>query len=163
MIMKTLVCTLLSMLLTVMVQAQDFATKFLEECDSRTLKCVTVGPKMMEAAVANASHGGENVEEINHIMSQLTSMQVLTAIRNRKVYFTKAQALLKRNDNRFELYRTLTEKNKKSQINIRKQEGKVVELVMLTLTPREFTLINFTGEMDTKSIQSLSRIMTKRS
>lgn len=161
--MKTIVSTLLFLFFAIAIQAQDFATRFREECNSPTLKCVTVGPKMMEAAVANGNHGGGNAEEINHIMSQLTSMQVLTATRNRKVYFAKARALLKRNDKRFELYRVLTEKNKKSQINVRKQDGKIIELVMLTLTSKEFTLINFTGEMDSKSMQSLSRIMTKRS
>lgn len=161
--MKTIACTLLSMLLTIVVQAQDFATRFREECNSKALQCVTVGPKMMEAAVANAGHTGENTEEINHIMSQLTSMQILTAIKDKKTYYTKAQTLLKRNENRFELYRVLTEKNKRSQINIRRQEGKIVELVLLTLTPKEFTLINFTGDMDTHTMQSLSRIMTRHS
>lgn len=161
--MKTIVCTLLSMLLTVVAEAQDFATRFRGECKSTALKCVTVGPKMMEAAVANAGHQGENTEDINHIMSQLTSMQVISATHNKKAYYTKAQALLKRNDNRFELYRVITEKAKKSQINIRRQEGKIVELVLLTLTPKEFTLINFTGDMDTHSMQHLSRLMTKHS
>lgn len=161
--MKTLVCLLLSMTVAIVAKAQDFATRFREECKSTALQCVTVGPKMMEAAVANAGHKGENAEDINHIMSQLTSMQVITATKNRKAFFAKAQTLLKRNDNRFELYRVLTERNKRSQINIRKQEGKVVELVLLTLTSKEFTLINFTGDMDTGSMQSLSRIMTKHS
>lgn len=161
--MKTFVCILLSMFLTIAVQAQDFATRFREECKSTALKCVTIGPKMMEAAVANAGHNGESTEEVNHIMSQLTSMQIISTTHNRKACYTKAQALLKRNENRFELYRTLTEKTKKSQINIRKQEGKIVELVLLTLTAQEFTLINFTGDMDMGAMQSLSRIMTKHS
>lgn len=161
--MKTIACTLLSLLLTIVAQAQDFATRFREEYKSNALQCVTVGPKMMEAAVANAGQKGENTEEIKHIMSQLTSMQILTATQNRKAYYIKAQTLLKRNENRFELYRVLTEKNKRSQINIRRQEGKIVELVLLTLTPKEFTLINFTGDMDTHAMQSLSRIMTRHS
>lgn len=154
---------LLGLLMTLTAWAQDFATRFREECRSTSLKCVTVGPKMMEAAVANAMHHGSNTDNINHIMSQLTSMQVVSATRNSKTWFAKAQALLKRNENRFELYRVLTERNKKSQINIRRQEGRIVELVMLTLTGREFTLINFTGDMDTEAMQSLSRIMTKHS
>lgn len=161
--MKTIVCTLLSLLFTISMNAQDFATRFREECKSNALQCVTIGPKMMEAAVANAGHAGENTEEINHIMSQLTSMQIISASRNGRLYYAKAQALLKRNENRFELYRILSEKSKKSQINIRKQEGKIVELVLLTLTQKEFKLINFTGDMDTSSMQSLSRIMTKHS
>lgn len=161
--MKTSVFTLLLMLLAVTTNAQDFATRFREECKSSALKCVTVGPKMMEAAVANAGHQGENREDINHIMSQLTSMQIISSTRNGRVYYAKAKALLKRNENRFELYRVLTERNKRSQINIRRQEGKIVELVLLTLTQKEFTLINFTGDMDTQSMQSLSRIMTKHS
>lgn len=161
--MKTIVCTLLSLLVALVAQAQDFATRFREVCQSQELRCVTVGPKMMEAAVANGGHEGGNTEEISHIMSQLTSMQVISATQNRKVYYVKARTLLKKNENRFELYRVLAERNKKSQINIRKQDGKIVELVMLTLTPKEFTLINFTGDMDTKSMQSLSRIMTRHS
>lgn len=161
--MKTIVCSLLFMCVALSIAAQDFATKFRTECKSSALKCVTVGPKMMEAAVANGDHDNASTEEINHIMSQLTSMQILSATKNNRVLFTKAQTLLKRNENRFELYRVLTEKNKRSQINIRRQDGKVVELVMLTLTHKEFTLINFTGEMDASSMQNLFRLMTRHS
>ncbi len=158
------VCILWMCLMALGLQAQDFTTKFHEECKQSTaLRYVTVGPKMMEAAVKEAAKKGQSQAEIGHIMTQLTSMQIVTAKTGRTLYYNKAKALLQNNPNRFVPYSSYKGKNVWRTIHIRKQGDKIAELVMLALDKKTFTLINFTGQMDEKAIMSLARMMGKRS
>lgn len=139
------------------VSAQDFASRFLTEhkADSN-LTCVTISPKMMEEIMRSDA---EKNDEMLDIISNLKSMQMLTAKVDGQKYFDEALRVVEKNSGRFEPFLSFKDKAGNCQIMIRKKKDTIIELVMLMHEKNHFAVINFTGNMSTEFISKLAASM----
>ncbi|MEG1838721.1 MAG: DUF4252 domain-containing protein [Bacteroidaceae bacterium] len=148
-------------LLSVAISAQDFASRFLEErTDDTNLKCISISPKMMHEVLKIDVEKGN--EDILDIISNLKSMQMLTANVEGKTYFEQAMDLLDKNNDRFEPFLSFKDKSEDYQIMVRKKKGSIVELVMLMHDKEHFIVINFTGIMSDEFIRKMAKSMNAR-
>ena len=158
--MKRVLCLLMIAIVSVTVVAQrgqDFASRFVQQCnEDTTLKCVTVSPKMMEQLV---NMGGDNRNDtLMTAIAKLKSARIVQAETNGEHYYQKAEALLKKNAGRFSFVKTFrTERSEGVFYNRQKRSGKVVELVMVCKTTDNdmFVLVNLTGDIDEEFIEFL--------
>ncbi len=143
-----------------LVQAQDFVSRFLEmhQPDSN-LTCITISPKMMKKIVS--SDAGKN-EELLDMIAELRSMQLLKAQVGGESYYTAAVELLDKNNKRFETFAVDTHNDSaNSRVAVCKKHEDIIELVMLTNVGEQFTVVNFTGNMDEEFISRLTEIFAK--
>ncbi|MEG2513894.1 MAG: DUF4252 domain-containing protein [Bacteroidaceae bacterium] len=148
-------------LLSTVISAQDFASRFLgERADDTNLKCISISPKMMRE-VLKIDVEKEN-ENVLNIISNLKSMQMLTADVEGKTYFEQAMNLLGKNNNRFEPFLSFKDKSEDYQIMVRKKKGTIVELVMLMHDKEHFVVINFTGIMSDEFIRKMAKSMNAK-
>lgn len=141
---------------------QDFAAKFMEQCaaeQGENLRCQTISPKMMEKLVeVMASENKEKDEEIPaYLLSKLKSARIVTSTGHGKKLFRKAEELMEKNKNRFTPWGE-EDPERTNPVFVRKHGDTICELVMLSLTAdkKNFTIVNFTGEMDEEFMQTLS-------
>lgn len=76
--------------------SQDFASKFMQQCDEDTaVQCITVSPKMMEKLTkqADANHN----ESMAQAIQKLKSARIVTASVHGDEYYRKAEELLEKN------------------------------------------------------------------
>ncbi|MEG1563748.1 MAG: DUF4252 domain-containing protein [Bacteroides sp.] len=153
--MKNVLLLCSMVLFSVSVVAQDFASRFLTEhkVDSN-LTCVTISPKMMEEIMkCNAN------DEVLEIISNLKSMQMLTAKVKGQTYYNEALKIVEKNIGRFEPYLSFSDKSANYQIMVRKRKEAIVEVVMLMQEKNSFVVINFTGNMSPEFIAKLATSM----
>lgn len=155
--MKSVLLTCCMAWLSVLVSAQDFATRFLTEhkADSN-LTCVTISPKMMEEIMRSDA---EKNDEVLDIISNLKSMQMLTAKVDGQKYYDEALQVVEKNSGRFEPFLSFKDKAGNCQIMIRKKKDTIIELVMLMHEKNHFAVINFTGSMSAEFISKLAASM----
>ncbi|MCD8317438.1 MAG: DUF4252 domain-containing protein [Paraprevotella sp.] len=158
--MKRILCLLWILCLLQGVQAQDFAAKFMELCTEKDdVQCQTVSPKMMEKLVTVMTNSNENKDEEvpSYLLSKLKSARIITATRQGKKLYRKAQELMENNKNRFTPWAE-DALGKDDQIFVRKHGDTVRELVMFNLASEQktFTVVNFTGDMDKHFMDLLS-------
>lgn len=140
--------------LSASVMAQDFTSLFLTEHKQDTnLTCVTISPKMMQEIMKSDA---EKDEEVLEIISNLKSMQLLTAKVRGQSYYNRALKIVEKNTNRFEPFLSFSGESENSKIMIRKNKGNIIELVMLIHEKNHFTIINFTGTMSPEFIAKLA-------
>lgn len=140
--------------LSASVMAQDFTSLFLTEHKQDTnLTCVTISPKMMQEIMKSDA---EKDEEVLEIISNLKSMQLLTAKVEGQRYYNRALKIVEKNTNRFEPFLSFSGESENSKIMIRKNKGNIIELVMLIHEKNHFTIINFTGTMSPEFIAKLA-------
>lgn len=139
------------------VTAQDFASRFLTEhkADSN-LTCVTISPKMMEEILRSDA---EKNDEVLDIISNLKSMQMLTAKVDGQKYYDEALRVVEKNSGRFKPFLSFKDKAGNCQIMIRKKKDTIIELVMLMHEKNHFAVINFTGNMSAEFISKLAASM----
>lgn len=155
-----IVCTTVFTAATAM--AQDFVSKYMQECKHDTvLHCISVSPKMMEEVLKTDAENEEQ-EEMRRIMANLRSMQIVSAKTNGEFYFAKAEEMVEKNVNRFEPFLSYNDSIENCRIMVRKKEGIIIELVMLSHIDDYFRVINFTGNMNDEFIDSLAKTMMPR-
>lgn len=152
--MKSVLLTCCMALLSVVVSAQDFASRFLAEhkADSN-LTCVTISPKMMGEIMKSDA---EKEDEILDIISNLKSMQMLTANVKGQQYYDEALQIVEKNSERFETFLSFKDKAGGCLIMVRKKRNTIIELVMLMHEKNHFAVINFTGNMSPEFISKLA-------
>lgn len=160
--MKSVLLMCWMALLPLVVSAQDFASRFLNEHTADTnLTCVTISPKMMEEIMNSES---EKEDEILDIISNLMSMQILTAEVEGQKYYDEALKIVEKNSGRFEPFLSFEDDAGNCRIMVRKKNDTIIELVMLMHENDHFAVINFTGNMSLEFISKLAAAMkTKRS
>lgn len=147
------------LLMPVVLMAQDFTTIFIEEhkADSN-LVIVTISPKMMEEILKDDAGKDDNVLEM---ISDLKSMQMLSADVNAKPYYQKALELIGKSEYHYEPFIPLEEYPEGYRIMVRKKNDKIVELVMLIHYQEHFTIIDFTGDINREFIIRLADSVEK--
>lgn len=147
-------------LLSASVVAQDFASRFLDEHKADTnLTCVTISPKMMEEIMKNDA---EKDDEVLDIISNLKSMQMLTAKVKGQNYYDEAIKIVEKSSGRFEPLLSFSDKSENCQIMVRKKKEAIIELVMLVHGKGQFVVINFTGNMSPEFIARLAASMKQK-
>lgn len=149
-------------LFSVSAMAQDFTSRFLTEHKADTnLSCVTISPKMMEEIIKNDA---EKDNKVLDIISNLKSMQMLTAKVNGSGYYNEALKIVEKNTGRFEPYLSFSDKSGSCQIMVRKKKEVIIEVVMLMHEKNHFVVVNFTGNMNPEFIARLAAsVKQKRS
>ena len=118
--MKSVLLLCWMALFTVSVMAQDFASRFLtEHKGDSNISCVTISPKMMEEIIKSDA---EKDDEVLDIISNLKSMQLLTATVNGQSYYNEALKIVEKNSGRFESVLSFSDKSGNCQIMIRKKK-----------------------------------------
>jgi len=153
--MKKLLLLVCLCIVSISLVAQDFTTRFMQSHKmDNNLKCVTISPKMMEKVMNLNMDDG-----MMKMISDLKSMQMVTAKIHVKRYYHEAVALAKKNADRFLPYASYGRKKLNYEIMIRKRRKAIVELVMLMCEDDNFSVINFTGNMDRRFIDKLASSM----
>lgn len=161
--MKSVLLICWMTLLSTGISAQDFASRFLDKREPDTnLKCISISPKMMKEVLKVEVK--EEDDDLMEIISNLKSMQMLTADSNGSKYYQEALVILDKNSNRFEPFLSFEDKSENYRIMIRKKKNSIIELVMVVNEDNKFVVINFTGNMNDKFITRLANSMNlKRS
>ena len=124
--MKSVLLMCWMALLSVAVSAQDFASRFLtEHKGDSNLTCVTISPKMMEEIMKSDA---EKDDEILEIISNLKSMQMLTAKVKGQEYYDEALKVVEKNSGRFEPFLSFKDGTENCQIMVRKKNDTIIEL-----------------------------------
>lgn len=141
--------------------AQDFASKFMAENKSDVqLNCISVSPRMMEEVLkVNVENDGDKILDI---ISKLKSMQMISSEKEGSKYYKKALNILEKNTNRFEPFLSFNDSSQNCRIMVRKKNGMILELVMLTNVSDKFCVINFTGNMNDKFIDKVANSLNMK-
>lgn len=135
---------------------RDFASQYMRLYghDDENLTCNTVSPLMMER-IMNLDTV-ENNENIRSVMSQLKTIQVLTANGEDEatLHYNQAVDLARKNKKRYRLYRS----NKSSSIYVRKKKNLIVEMVYVSRHHNDFRLVSLTGNMNEDFINEIHKI-----
>lgn len=148
-------------LLPVFVFAQDFVSKFMAESNAdANLNCISVSPRMMEEVLkVNVENDRDNLLDI---ISNLKSMQMVSSEREGAKYYKKALSILEKNTNRFEPFLSFNDSSQNCRIMVRKKNGIILELVLLTNDSNKFSVINFTGNMNDKFIDKVANSLNMK-
>lgn len=140
------------------VAAQDFATRFMaEHKKDANLTCITISPTMMKQILK--VDAVEKDEKMSDVISNLKSMQLITAQVKALHYYQQALKVVEKNADRFDPYRSSKDKFGESKLMVRRHKGTIVEMVVLTYYRKKFSVINFTGLMSDDFISRLARSM----
>lgn len=135
---------------------RDFASQYMRLYghDDENLTCNTVSPLMMER-IMNLDTV-ENNENIRSVMSQLKTIQVLTANGEDEatLHYNQAVDLARKNKKRYRLYRS----NRSSSIYLRKKKNLIVEMVYVSRHHNDFRLVSLTGNMNEDFINEIHKI-----
>lgn len=143
--------------MSVVVSAQDFASRFMEVHSLDTnLTCISISPKMMREIMKADIEKNDGILDI---ISNLKSMQMLTSGVEGQKYYKEALGIFKKNSNRFEPFLSLENNGENYRIMVRKKDKKIIELVMLANEKSKFVVVNFTGKMDDDFINKLASSM----
>ncbi len=148
------VLLLSGLFLATVVAAQDFTSLFLkgQPSDSAFVH-ITIGPRMMEE-ILQVDSPADN--ELYCVIANLKSMRMLSAEAEGAVYYAQALEILDRYPKRFQLLYPLQQETGDCCLIIRKKKKAIVELVLLVNKNNQFTVINFTGNMNEKFIKKLT-------
>lgn len=156
-----LAAALLLAMTTAAQTSQDFAAKFMEQCEEDTaLQCVTISPKMMEELAKQPDTDGE--EHIAQALQKIKSARIITASTRGEEYYEMAEELLRDNPQRFAHAQDFqTESAHGTFYTRRSTSGDIVELIMLHTDTIKGNLIivNLTGDIDAEFVESLTRHM----
>lgn len=157
--MKSVLLICCITLMSVAVSAQDFASRFMAEHKSDlNLTCISISPRMMEEVLkVNVEEDGNKILDI---ISNLKSMQMVSAEKDGTKYFKKALDILNKNSNRFEPFLSFNDSLQDCKIMVRKKNGVILELVMLMNQSGKFFVINFTGNMSDDFIDQVANSMS---
>jgi len=156
--MKSVLLTVCLVLISTVISAQDFTSRFLQDKEAdKNLKCVSISPKMMGEVMKIQT--SEDNDEILKIISDLKSMQIVTAGSEGRRYYEEAVDILEKNSNRFEDFVSYNDESGDFRIMVRRKRKFILELIMLSNKGDEFVVVNFTGKMNDKFIKRLATSM----
>lgn len=165
--MKRALCFIIAAVMAASVSAQgvqDFASRFVEECDVDTaVQCVTVSPKMMEQLTKKA--GEDNNDNMAQAIQKLRSARIVTTSTRSEAYFRQAENLLKKNAQRFTHNKDYRSSNGHGTFYTRKtRNGDTVELVLLHADTDSdvLVIVNLTGNIDEEFISSIMQTFRNR-
>ena len=165
--MKKTILIVLAMVASLAANAQriaDFASKYMDANKGDTLlKCVTVGPRMMEQLTK--MHDTQSNEAITQAIKKLKTARIVTVTESVDSYYEKAEKLLKQFPLRFSHDKDFRNAHSYGTFYTRRQkDGAVVELIMLhayTLKP-SIVIVILTGDIDNDFIELLSKNVGSR-
>lgn len=165
--MKKTILIVLAMVASLAANAQriaDFASKYMDANKGDSLlKCVTVGPRMMEQLTK--MHDTQSNEAITQAIKKLKTARIVTVTESVDSYYEKAEKLLKQFPRRFSHDKDFRNAHSYGTFYTRRQkDGAVVELIMLhadTLKPA-MVIVNLTGDIDNDFIELLSKNVGSR-
>lgn len=143
---------------------QDFASKFVEQCDVDTaVQCITVSPRMMEQLTKEAD--AKSNESMAQAIQKLKSARIVSTSTRGEEYYKQAEELLKKNPQRFTHDKDYRSSHGHGTFYTRKtKNGDTVELVLLHSDTEAgiLVIVNLTGDIDEEFISSLTRTFSNR-
>lgn len=159
MMMKRMLILLVAGLMASLASAQDFVQLFMDEHrGDAAISCITISPKMMQEILKSETEKDENILEV---ISGLKSMQVLSSTTNGEDYYRQALETVKRNSSRYEAYSSFNSNGEDYQILVRKINGEIAEMIMMSFTNNRFVVINLTGNIKAEFISTLAGSIAK--
>lgn len=161
MIRKSINLLIPMMLVLGSLQAQEsaiekFYSKYVE--DERFSR-VYISPKMMQMAGgflnSNSVEGDEDAEQMLSLISKVKGIRILSGEQvNGLNMFEEAIGLLNRNQ--YEELMDIKDKGSSLKFMVREEGGRIKELLMVSGTKEEFTLMSMLGDFTYKDLNMLS-------
>ena len=154
--MKRLLSILLLALTSLTVAAQhetDFALHFMKTyAQGTSLTCKTVSPTMMSAMLQSDAINKD--KDTESLLRQIRSVRIISndKISEPQTLHEKAEALIKANKGRYQLYDTFDGKN----LYTRKRGDTFVEVVLITKQEGHLYIIDLTGSMTEAFIKEIT-------
>ncbi len=137
--------------------AQDFAARFMESLSGNDeVKCVTVGPKMLNTLADIEDAGNRN--GLKEWTDGVKSIRIVTSQSDSDELRKDAVAMLKANRKRYSPYRPKGNADYGDCLWVRKVKGKTVELVYVAPhSEKGFMVMDFTGRISDGFVENLMR------
>ena len=159
--MKKWIWVLIMTLLIGTVQAQDdaivkFFSKYME---SDNFSRVYISPKMMQMAGgflrSNVEAGDAEEKDLGELMQKIKGIRILSGDKvNGKSLFNEAMATL--NKNKYEDLMDVQDKESSLKFMVREENGRIAELLMITGSQTEFTLLSMLGSFTYQDLNILA-------
>lgn len=143
------------------VKAQDdaiikFFSKYME--DDRFSR-VYISPKMMQMAGGFLKSGGaetdKEAKELGELISNVRGIRILNAEQlDGLILYNEAMGVLVKN--KYEDLMDVADKNSKTKFMIREEQGRIKELLMISGSNENFTLLSMLGDFTYKDLNILA-------
>lgn len=157
--MKYLFSTIVVLLLTVSVNAQDDAiSKYFDQyLDDDNFTVVYVSGKMFDmiAKVDIDELKEEEAQAIMDVAKDIKGLRVLVTDVDPKQYYKQARKLIKTDDG-YEVLLTVRDKGDNVNFWIKEKNNVIEELFLLVGSEDEFVLVSFLGKLDLNKIAKLA-------
>lgn len=159
--MKRSVLMLLLFLIVSGVQAQDDAiVKFFSKyMDDDRFSRVYISPKMMQMAggflKSNEVKSDKEAEDLGELIAKIRGIRILTADKvNGKPLYNEAMSTLTKN--KYEELMDVQDKDSSVKFMVREEGGRVRELLMITGSKDNFTLLSMLGNFTYQDLNILA-------
>ncbi|MFC4872342.1 DUF4252 domain-containing protein [Negadavirga shengliensis] len=143
------------------IQAQDdaiekFYSKYME--DDRFSR-VYISPKMMQMAggflKSATEDSDQDAQKLGELVSKIRGIRILNGekVRGNQMFEEAIQTL---NKNRYEELMDIKDKSQSLKFMVREENGKIRELLMVSGTENDFTLLSMTGTFTYEDLHLLS-------
>ena len=123
-----------------------------------TYDCITVGPAMMEKVLdITDDNDNEHTEQFRKVLPHIKSLRVFHTQQNIPYHRNTIQDLLSQNKTKYKLYKAC-QKQKKSNVWLRKSKDTVVEIIILNNKEDDLKVVNLTGDMTTDFVTELMKM-----
>ena len=155
--MKKNLLIIFALFLSTSVFANDFVTKFLQQCveQNRPVSNVNIGRTMLNKMAANT-----NDEELKAAFKDLKSIRIITTEdkNDSRYYFNKAKETLAKEFADYKEVVSVNERKSKMNILLKKIDEKTQELILIALDDdSKLTIITVSGNINFESISKLSQ------
>lgn len=159
--MKKWIGALWMVLLFTSVQAQDDAIRkfFSKYMEDDNFSRVYISPKMMQMAGgflrSEADTKGEEEKDLGELMQKVRGIRILSGEKvNGKTLYNEAMNTLNRNQ--YEDLMDVQDKEQSLKFMVREENGKVTELLMISGSETEFTLLSMLGSFTYQDLNILA-------
>jgi len=159
--MKKIIMLFTLLLICSGVKAQDdaiikFFSKYME--DDRFSR-VYISPKMMQMAGGFLKSGGaetdKEAKELGELISNVRGIRILNAEQlDGLILYNEAMGVLVKN--KYEDLMDVADKNSKTKFMIREEQGRIKELLMISGSNENFTLLSMLGDFTYKDLNILA-------
>ncbi|MCI6119511.1 MAG: DUF4252 domain-containing protein [Prevotella sp.] len=165
--MKRIVLLITLLVTATVVTAQqiaDFASKYMDACKGDSaVKCVTIGPKMMEQLTRH--HDQKRNEWVAQAIQKLKTARIIMSSTTADEHYEKAEQLLRKYPKRFCHDKDYRNDHSHGTFYTRKlKDGKTVELIMLhaDTVKNLLVIVNLTGDIDEEFTELLSKNLSAK-
>lgn len=159
--MKRSILILFLFLIVSGVQAQDDAiVKFFSKyMDDDRFSRVYISPKMMQMAggflKSNEVKSDQEAADLGELITKIRGIRILTAEKiNGKPLYTEAMSTLTKN--KYEELMDIQDKSSSVKFMVREENGRVRELLMITGSTENFTLLSMLGNFTYQDLNILA-------